>query len=189
MTILREGHNENFIKMNFTLCLADDIYALPYISQDLPHFIYEKQPRLILTLNYPSKPGKKYTLKYNTLLINTPSSNTFETSNSNYNAIKDLTAKYLPPEIEYDGDNIIIDYVVVEMTDLLNKISEVTNQINDTKHEKRYIVNTYLLLSNGNVIYHIDHLIINYNFIFPLANPTVYYFEYEHGKVDFNITV
>ena len=75
------------------------------------------------------------------------------------------------------------------MADLLNKISEVTNQTNDPKHEKTYIVNTYLLLSNGNVIYNIDHLTINYNFLFPLAHPTVYYFEYEHGKVDFNITV
>ena len=44
--------------MNFILCLADDFYALPYKSQDLRHFIYEKQPSLILTLNYPSKPGK-----------------------------------------------------------------------------------------------------------------------------------
>ena len=187
-TILRDGHNENFIKMSFTICLADDIYALPYISQDLRHFIYETQPNLRLTLHYPSQSDKKYTLKYINLLTNTPSNNIFDTFNSNYNAIKDLTAEYFPPEIEYDGENLTLDYVVVEMTDLLKKISEVANQINDPKHEKKYIVNTYLLLSNGNVIYHIDHLIINYKLLFPLANPTVYYFEYEDGKVGFSIT-
>ena len=74
------------------------------------------------------------------------------------------------------------------MTDLLNKISEVANQINDPKYEKRYIVNTNLLLSNGKLIYYINHLIIDYSFHFPLAHPTVYYFEFKHGKVDCNIT-
>ena len=74
------------------------------------------------------------------------------------------------------------------MTDLLNKILEVSNQINDPKREKKYIVNTYLLLSNGNMIYNIDHLIINYKFLFRLAYPTVYYFEYEDGKIDFSVT-
>ena len=187
-TILRHGNNENFVKITLTLCLPDDIYALPYISQDLRHFIYEKQPDFRLTLNYPSRSEKTYTLRYKNLLTNTPSSNIFDTLSSNYNAIKDLTAKYFPPEIEYDGDNVTIDYAVVETTDLLNKISEVANQINDPKHEKKYIVNTYLLLSNGNMIYHIDHLIINYKLLFPLAHPTVYYFEYEDGEIDFRIT-
>ena len=74
------------------------------------------------------------------------------------------------------------------MTDLLNKILEVANQINDPKREKKYIVNTYLLLSNGNMIYNIDHLIIDYKFLFRLAYPTVYYFEYEDGKIDFSVT-
>ena len=51
--ILPHGNNENFIKITFTLCLPDDIYGLPYISQDLRHFRYEKQPDFRLTLNYP----------------------------------------------------------------------------------------------------------------------------------------
>ena len=187
LSILRDGHNENIIKMRLKLCRADYIYALPYIPQDLRHFIYEKQPNLRLSLNYPSQSEKKYTLKYINLLKKTPSNNIFDTSSSNYNAIRDLTAEYLPPEIEYDGENVIMDYVVVEMTNLLNKISEIANQINDPKHEKKYIVNTYLLLSNGNLIYHIDNLIINYKFLFPLRYPKVYYFEYEYGKVAFNI--
>ena len=45
-----------------------------------------------------------------------------------------------------------------------------------------------MLLSNGNMIYHIDHLIINYEFLFRLVYPTVYYFEYEDGKIDFSVT-
>ena len=174
--------------MSFILCLPDDIYPLPYISQDLCHFIYEEQPDFRLTLNYPSQSEKTYTLRYKNLQTTTPSNNIFSTLSSNYNAIKDLTADYFPPEIEYDGDSITMDSVVVEMTDLLNKISEVANQVNDPKHEKNYIVSTYLLLSNGNVTYHIDHITINYKFLFPLSHPTVYYFEYENGRIDFSVT-
>ena len=77
--ILRHGNNENFIKITFTLCLPDDIYALLYISQDLRHFIYEKQPDFRLTLNYPSRSEKAYKLRYINLLTNTPSSNIFDT--------------------------------------------------------------------------------------------------------------
>ena len=77
--ILRHGNNEIFIKITFTLCLPDDIYALLYVSQDLRHFIYEKQPDFRLTLNYPSRSEKTYTLRYINLLTNTPSSNIFDT--------------------------------------------------------------------------------------------------------------
>ena len=186
LTILRTEVNEKLHQISFTLCLPAGINALTYIPQELRNIIYEKQPNFTLAVQYPTQQKKLYTLKYVNLLTHTPSGNIIENSLSNYYGLSNLTEEF-PPEIEFDGDIIIINYVAVEIKNLLDKISEIAYKIKDAAHEKKYIVNTYMLLSNGNVIYLIDNITINYRVLFPLAHPTLYYFRYNKGEVKFSI--
>ena len=185
-TMLRTEGNEELHKISFTLCLPAGTNALRYIPQELRNIIYDKQPNFTLAVQYPTQKKKMYTLKYVNLLTHTPSGNIIENSLSNYYALSNLTEEF-PPEIEFDGDIITINYVAVEINNLLDKISEIAYKIKDAAHEKKYIVNTYMLLSNGNVIYLIDNIAINYRVLFPLAHPTLYYFRYNKGEVKFSI--
>ena len=185
-TVLRTEGNEQLHKISFTLCLPAGTNALTYIPQELRNIIYDKQPNFTLSVQYPTQPKKMYTLKYVNLLTLTPSGNIVANSLSNYDALSNLTEDF-PPEIEFDGNIITINYVAVEINNLLNKISDISYKINDAAHEKKYILNTYMLLSNGNVIYLFDNITINYRVLFPFAHPTMYYFKYNKGEVKISI--